>query len=189
MQIDRQTIAQLLHLGGQYFLPAASLLRALYSGIRGKFPQGFLQIAFGSIVAGLTAIVGQQNLDLRAIILQILGNTVFMAGLLSFILVYLLRQPNRGFWFDGIVGAGIGMVSWLVLVVVLQNPWPWWTFPAGIAAGAAGFIALRLLLRQIVRLIHIATTLIVIGVLFVIGAGGVLLAQTIITALQSAPAH
>ena len=189
MQIDKQTIAQILHLGGQYFLPAASLLRALYAGIRGKFPEGFTQIAIGSIVAGITAIIGQDNLDLRAIILHILGNTVFIAGLLSFILIYLLRQPNRGFWFDGIVGAGIGLVSWLVLVVLLQNPWPWWTFPAGIAGGAAAFIGLRVLLRQIARLVKIATTLIVLGILLVIGAGGVLLAQTIIQAVQSAQPH
>src|SRR5258706_9129263 len=110
MQIDEKTVAEFVHLGGQYLLPIAALLRALYSGIRGKFPEGFSQIAVASIFAGLTAIVGHQDVDWRTIILQVFGNTIFVAGLLSFIMVYLVRQPNRGFVFDGVIGGIIGLM-------------------------------------------------------------------------------
>lgn len=189
MQIDQKTVAEFVHLGGQYLLPIAALLRALYSGIRGKFPEGISQIAVASVFAGLTAIVGNQDVDWRAIILQVLGNTVFIAGLLSFIMVYLVRQPNRGFVFDGVVGGIIGLIVFVVWTVVLQYSWPWWTFPAAIAAGSLGFIVLRVLLRQIFKLVRIATYFIVIGLVLVIGAGGVMLAQTAIQYLQriSAP--
>src|SRR5215470_14177150 len=105
INIDQQTIAQIVHLGGQYFLPVAALLRALYSGLRGRFPEGLSQIAVASLFAGLTAAVGNEALDIRSLALKILGNTVFMGGLLAFIMSYLLRQPNRGITFDGIVGA------------------------------------------------------------------------------------
>src|SRR5215216_8071116 len=145
--ISQQTMAELVQLGGQYALPIAALLRALYSGTRGKFPEGFAQIIAASFFAGLTALVGNQQLDVRTIIGEILGNTLFMAGLLAFIMVYLLRQPNRGFWVDGIVGGVIGVVVWLVWVYILQNEWPWSTLPLLIAAGATGFITLRILLR------------------------------------------
>jgi hypothetical protein len=179
MTIPEKTMAELLQLGGQYLLPIAALLRALYSGLRGKFPEGLSQIAVASLFAGLTAAVGNEALDIRSIALKILGNTVFMAGLLAFIMSYLLRQPNRGRVFDGVVGAVIGLISFAIMVVVLDNPWPWWAFPAAMAAGAAAFIVLRILLRQIARLVRIATYFIVIGIIVVIGAGGILLYQTL----------
>jgi hypothetical protein len=179
MTIPEKTMAELLQLGGQYLLPIAALLRALYSGLRGKFPEGLSQIAVASLFAGLTAAVGNEALDIRSIALKILGNTVFMAGLLAFIMSYLLRQPNRGRVFDGVVGAVIGLISFAIMVVVLDNPWPWWAFPAAMVAGAAAFIVLRILLRQIARLVRIATYFIVIGVIVVIGAGGILLYQTL----------
>lgn len=177
--ISQQTMAELVQLGGQYALPAAALLRALYSGARGKFPEGLAQIFAASVFAGLTALTGNQQLDLRTIIGEILGNTVFMAGLLSFIMVYLLRQPNRGFWVDGIVGGIIGFIVWFVWVYILQNEWPWWIIPIAIAAGAAGFIVLRVLMRTLSKLVKIATYLIVIGLVLVVGAGAFMLFQSL----------
>ena len=185
MQIDQKTIAEFVHLGGQYFLPVAALLRALYSGIRGKFPEGFSQIAVASVFAGLTALVGQEQLDVKAVILQILGNTVFIAGLLSFIMVYLLRQPNRGYTVDAIVGGVIGLIVFAVWTLILGYDWPWWSFPAAIAAGAGGFVVLRVLLRQIFKLVKIATYFIVLGIILVVGAGGVLLVQTVLQTVNS----
>ena len=179
MSISQKTMAELLQLGGQYLLPIAALLRALYSGLRGRFPEGLSQIAVASLFAGLTAAVGNDALDIRSVALKILGNTVFMAGLLAFIMSYLLRQPNRGQTFDGVVGGVIGLLSFGAMVLILDNPWPWWTFPLAVAAGAAAFIVLRILLRQIARLVKIATYFIVIGILVVIAAGGILLFQTL----------
>lgn len=179
MTIPEKTMAELLQLGGQYLLPIAALLRALYSGLRGRFPEGLSQIAVASLFAGLTAAVGNEALDIRSIALKILGNSLFMAGLLAFIMSYLLRQPNRGHIFDGVVGAVIGLISFAIMVVVLDNPWPWWAFPVAMAAGAAAFIVLRILLRQIARLVRIATYFIVLGIIVVIGAGGILLYQTL----------
>ena len=185
MQIDQKTIAELVHLGGQYFLPIAALLRALYSGIRGRFPEGLMQIVVASVFAGLTAIVGNEQPNLRNIVLTVLGNTVFIAGLLAFIMAYLLRMQNRGFTVDAIVGAVIGLAVFIVWTVVLQYDWPWWTFPAAIAAGAGGFVGLRILLRQIAKLVRLATYLIVLGVILVIGAGGILFGQTILHAITT----
>lgn len=181
MEISQETIASFIQLGGQYFLPAAALLRAIFFGIRGKMPEGFAQIAAASVFAGLTAIVGSEQPDLRLILLEIFGNTVFMAGLLSFILVYLLRQPDRGQVVDGIVGGVIGFVAWLAWVYVLLNEWPIWTAPLAILAGAAAFIALRFSLRQIARLVRVATYLLVIGLILAIGAGGIYLLQTLLS--------
>jgi hypothetical protein len=180
MLIDKQTMAEILHLGGQYLLPIAALLRALYSGIRGKFPEGLSQIAVASLFAGVTAAVGSDNLDIRPIMLTILGNTIFMAGLLSFIMTYLLRQPNRGKVFDGVVGGVIGLGFFVVWAYILQNDWPWWTFPLAVAAGAAGFITLRILLRQIAKLVKLATYFIVAGFVLVLGAGAILAVQTVL---------
>jgi hypothetical protein len=179
MQIDSKTLAELLQLGGKYFLPAAALLRALYAGIRGKLPEGFAQIAVTGLFAGLAAAVGSTQLDIRSVALEILGNTFFTVGLLSFILVYLLRMENRGLVVDGIVGGIIGLISWAVLIYILQEPWPWWTIFLIVPAGAAAFVALRFALRQIMRVVRIATYLIVIGLVLVIGAGGFLLFQTL----------
>lgn len=177
--ISQQTMAELVQLGGQYALPIAALLRALYSGARGKMPEGFAQIIAASFFAGLTALVGNEQLDFRTIIGEILGNTVFMAGLLAFIMVYLLRQPNRGFWVDGIVGGVIGFVVWFVWVYVLQNQWEWWMIPVVVAAGAAAFITLRILMRTLFKLVKIATYFIVIGLVLVLGAGAFMLFQTL----------
>lgn len=183
MILDPQTMAEFLQLGGQYMLPTAALLRALYAGMRGKLPEGFWQIVIASLFAGVVAVVGQEQLDIRSVALGIASNTLFMAGLLSFIMIYLLRQPDRGKLIDGLVGGGIGLIVWLVWTYILNNPWPWWTIPLAVAAGAAAFIVLRMLLRQIARLVKIATYFIVIGVILVIGAGAVLLLQTV---MQSA---
>jgi len=177
--ISQQTMAELVQLGGQYALPIAALLRALYAGTRGKFPEGVAQIMAASFFAGLTALVGNEQLDLRTIIGEILGNTIFMAGLLSFIMIYLLRQPNRGFWVDGIIGGMIGFMVWFVWVYILQNEWPWWTIPFVIAAGAAGFITLRIMMRTLGKLVTIATYFIVIGLVLVLGAGAFMLFQTV----------
>lgn len=186
MEISQETIAGFLQLGGQYFLPAAALLRAIYFGIRGKFPEGFGQIAAASLFAGLTAVADGQQPDIQSILAAIVGNTMFMAGLLSFIMVYLLRQPDRGQWVDGFVGAVIGGITWVVWVHVLLNDWPVWTAPLAVIAGAAAFIALRFSLRQIAKLVKIATYLLVIGMVLAIGAGGLLLLQWFLN--SSAPA-
>lgn len=180
MTIDQQTMTELLQLGGQYFLPVAALLRAIYSGIRGKFPEGFMQIGVASLFSGVTAVVGNQSPDFTSIIVELLGNTVFMAGLLSFIMTYLLRQPNRGLTFDAVVGGILGIIAWVIWVPVLQNDWPWWTAVLAVAAGAAALVVLRRLLRQIVRLVRWATYAIVIGLILVIGAGGIYLLQSVL---------
>ncbi len=179
MQIDQKTLATILQLGGQYMLPIAALLRALYSGVRGRLPDGFRQIIGAALLAGVTAGVGNQTVDIRAIVADVLGNTVFTAGLLSFIVVYLLRMENRGLWVDGILGAFIGLVIYLFTTLYLQWPWPWWYLIFIIPACAAGFIALRFALRQIIRVLKIATYFLVIGGIFVLGAGGFLLYQAI----------
>ncbi len=179
MTIDQKTMSEILKVGGQYFLPAAALLRALYSGIRGRFPEGFMQIAGASIFAGLTAAVGNQTDPIGIIITKVLGNTLFMAGLLAFIMAYLLRQPNRGFAFDGVVGAVLGFIVWLVWIIVLKNPGTWWMLPLFVGGGAAAFIVLRTLLRQIARLVRIATYLIIIAILLIVGGGGIMLYQTL----------
>lgn len=172
--ITQETIASLLQAGGQYLLPAAALLRALYFGVRGKLPEGFLQIIAASTFAGVTAVVDQQQPDLRSLVLGVLGNTAFTAGLLAFIVAYLLRFPFMGLIVDAIVGGFIGIAAWIAWVYLLGNPLEWWTLAPGAIGGAFIFMILRLLLRQIGRLVRLATWLIVLGLLFVLGAGGVL---------------
>lgn len=181
MTIDQDTIAGLLQLGGQYLLPIAALLRALYSGARGRFPEGFAQIAVASLFAGFAAATdtGQPYFDIRAIGIAILSNSTFVAGLLSFIMLYLLRQPDRGQIVDGVVGGFLGAISWLIWVGVLGNNLPWWTAPLAIIAGVAGFIALRFALRQIIKLVTIATYFIIAGGLVVIAAIGIWFIQLI----------
>lgn len=181
--ISKETVATLVQIGGQYLLPVAALLRALYAGIRGKFPEGILQIAVASLFAGLTAVVGDQQPDLRSIILGILGNTVFTAGLLAFIFAYLLRMTFRSKIVDGIVGGFVGLVAWLFWVYILGNNLDWWTIPLAIIGVGLAFIVLRVLLRNIGRLVKIATYFIIFGLLFVLGAGGVL----VLTGLLQAP--
>jgi len=178
MTIDPKTLSELLQLGGQYLLPIAALLRALYAGVRGKLPEGFTQIGAAALFAGVTAAVGEGPVDLRTLVTDLLGNTVFTAGLLSFIVIYLLRMANSGLVVDGIVGGVVGLVIWLFTVFILGEPWPWWLIPVLIAACAAGFIALRFALRQIMRVVRIATGLLVIGLVLAVGAGGFLLLQS-----------
>lgn len=180
LEISQETIASVLQLGGQYALPAAALLRALYSGYKGKLPEGIGEIAAASVFAGLTALADNQQPDLTQMFLDLTGNTVFMAGLLSFIVVYLLRLPNYGLILDGFVGGVIGAITWVVWIYVLGNlDWSVWTIILFIAAGAAAFIALRFALRQILRLVRVATWFIVIGIIAIIGAGGLYLLQQI----------
>jgi hypothetical protein len=178
--ISKETVATLLQLGGQYLLPTAALLRALYYGVRGKLPEGLAQIVAASAFAGVTAVVGDQQPDIKAIILGILGNTVFTAGLLAFIVTYLLRMPNYGKIVDGLVGGFAGLIFWLVWVYVLGNDWQWWWIPLLIIGGGLAFIILRALLRQIGRLVKIATYFIIAAILFIIAAGGVLLLTPLI---------
>jgi hypothetical protein len=179
MNIDSRTLANLLQVGGQYMLPIAALLRALYAGMRGKMPEGFTQISIAAIFAGIAAAVNGQQPDILTALKDIFSNTVFTAGLLSFIVLYLLRMENRGLVLDGIIGGIIGLVLWLFTVYILGEPWPWWLIPLLIAACAAGFIGLRFALRQIIRLVRIATWLLVIGLILAIGAGGFLLLQSL----------
>ena len=179
MNIDPNTLNNLLQLGGQYMLPIAALLRALYAGIRGKLPEGFLQIGAAAVFAGITASFTSGTVDLRSIVTGLLANTVFTAGLLSFIMIYLLRMANRGLWVDGIIGGVIGLIIWLFTVYILGEAWPWWLIPLLVSACAAGFIALRFALRQIMRVVRIATWLLIIGLILAIGAGGFLLLQTL----------
>jgi hypothetical protein len=171
------TLVQLFQLSGQLFLPAAALLRALWAGVRGKLPEGFVQIIAASVFAGLVALTGNETFDLRAVLVGIISNTVFTAGLLSFILIYLLRQPFRGLVVDGIVGGVASLVAWLVWTQVLNNDWAWWTALVVIAAGAAAFIGLRFGLRQIARLVRIATWLLAISALVVLIVVGVVAVQ------------
>jgi hypothetical protein len=182
MAIDQKTLAEIFRMGGQYLLPVAALLRALYFGVRGKLPEGFYQILGAGVFAGVTAAVGnQEGLNLRTILLTIFGNTVFTVGLLSFIVVYLLRMTFRSLVVDGVVGGIMGAIFYFVSVWLLELPWPWWFLPLTIAGGAAGFIALRFALRQIVRLVRIATWFIVIGLVLVVGAGGFMLLQSFLS--------
>jgi hypothetical protein len=174
-----QAILALFQMGGQYLIPAAVLLRALYAGMRGKMPEGLTEIFAASFLTGVTAVVAGEDLNLREVFGELISNTVFMAGLLSFIVVYLLRQPNRGQLVDGIVGGILGIIVWIGWSLILGNDWPWWIVPLVMIGGAASFIALRMLLVQLGRLVRIATWLIRIGFIFLIGAGIVLAFQAV----------
>src|SRR5690606_38719031 len=104
MEISPETITAFLDLGGQYALPAAALLRAIYSGVRGNLPEGIGQIAAASVFAGLVAVVDPTRpFDWRLALYELTTNTVFMAGLLSFVVIYLLRMQFRSITFDGFV--------------------------------------------------------------------------------------
>jgi hypothetical protein len=177
--IDQKTLAELLQLGGQYMLPIAALLRALYSGMRGKLPEGFSQIVVAALVAGVTAGVNGQQPDVGLILKDVLSNTLFTAGLSSFIVIYLLRMTNYGLVVDAIIGAIIGGVIWGFTVYVLGQPWPWWMLVLLVPACAVGFILLRFALRQIVRVVRVAMFFLIIGVLIVLAAGGIMLFQTL----------
>ncbi len=176
-----QALLTFLQLGGQYFVPAAVLLRALYEGMRGRLPQGFGQILMGSVLAGFTAAAAGENPDASSVFAELVGNAVFMAGLLSFITIYLLRQPFRGFWIDGLVGALIGVGVWIAWSLLLDYQWQWWMVPLAVFAFALGFIVLRTTLRHIARLLRLATWLIRIGIVVMVGAGGLLLVQSLMS--------
>ena len=93
--VDPTTLAAILQLGGQYMLPIAAILRALYSGARGKTPEGAMQIATAALIAGVSAGVNGQQPDLRNILTDVLSNTVFTAGVLSFIVIYVLMIATK----------------------------------------------------------------------------------------------
>jgi hypothetical protein len=177
--ISPETFVALLQLGGQYLLPAAALLRALYAGIRGNLPEGFVQIALASVFAGILSVLDRGELNLRDIILTIASNTLFTAGLLAFIVAYLLRMPYRGQAVDGAVGAFVGLATWFISDIILLDEWAWWTVPLFIIGGGLAFITLRTLLRQIARLVKFATYLIVAGLVLVAGAGGLFILSSL----------
>jgi hypothetical protein len=204
MEISQETIAQVLQLGGQYAIPTAALLRAIYSGWKGKLPDGFRDIAAASLFAGVSAVADNKQPNLAQIVLDLMGNTVFMAGLLSFILLYLLRQPNRGLIFDAVVGSVIGLIAWAIWVYILGNDLRLGsllsnlfgvdtssplvlladlaTWPLAAAGGALAFILLRFSLRQIMRVFRLATYMIVIGLICVAAAGGLYVLQLVTSA-------
>lgn len=179
-QISPQTLADILQLGGQYILPIAALLRAMYAGTRGRMPEGIGQIGMAAVVAGASASVTGQQPNLQAIITDVLSNTVFTAGLLIFLLLYLLRVTRLGWIVDAIVGGIIGAVIWVFTVYVLGEPWQWWMLLLLVPACAIGLILLRFALRQIVRVVRIAVVLLFIGVGLALGAGGFLMLQTVV---------
>ncbi len=177
--ITPQTLSELLQLGGQYLLPISALLRALYAGMRGKLPEGFVQIGAAAVFAGVTAGVNGQAVDVPTVVRDILSNTLFTAGLLAFIVVFLLRAPNFGLLVDALIGAIIGGLIWAFTVYVLLEKWPVWLLLVIVPGCAFGFILLRFALRQIGRVLRIATTLLVLGLLLALGAGGFLLYRTL----------
>ncbi len=186
LPVDPTTLAAILQVGGQYILPIAALLRALYSGMRGKTPEGAVQIVTAALIAGVSAGVSGEQPNFQQIISDILSNTVFTAGLLAFIFIYLLRAVNRGWIVDVIVGGLIGGVLWVFTNYVLGVDWPVWLLVLIIPACAAGMVALRFALRQIIKVVRIATVLIIIGLVLALGAGGFLLLQTVLSGVARA---
>lgn len=178
--VDPTTLAAILQVGGQYMLPIAAILRALYSGARGKTPEGAMQIATAALIAGVSAGVNGQQPDLRNILTDVLSNTVFTAGVLSFIVIYVLRSAHLTWIVDVVVGGIIGAAIWLFTNFILGVSWPLWTVVLIIPACAAGMVLLRFALRQIFRVVRYATYLIIIGAVLAVGAGGFLLLQTVL---------
>lgn len=181
-----ELLAQLAQIGGQYLLPVAALLRALYHGVRGKVPEGAVEIGAASIITGLTAAADNPNAAFQAILGDIFNNAVFMAGLLAFIVIYLLRIRFFSLFVDGVIGSLVGFVAWFVWGLLMED-WPAWTIPVMVAGGAAGFITLRYLLRQVLRLLRVATYFIALGLIFVLGAGAIWLLANLGGVLDSAP--
>lgn len=181
LPIDPATLASLLQVGGQYMLPIAALLRALYSGARGNAPQGIIQILSAAVIAGVSSSINGQPPNLQNIFTDILGNTVFTAGLLAFIVVYLLRVTNLGWIVDVVVGGIIGGALWFFSNYWLGMNWSIWLLVLIVPACAVGMILLRFALRQIFRVVRIATYLIIIGLVLAVGAGGFLLLQTLLS--------
>jgi len=211
IEINQQTLATVLQLAGQYFFPAAALLRALYSGYRGKMPEGMSQILAASVFAGLTSVADGGQPDLNSVVATLAGNTIFIAGLLSFIVLYILRLRTFGIIVDAIVGGVLAMAAWGVWVYLLgntelqisaiplgmlggQDTGPMTlvldlaTLPLVFIGGAVVFVFLRFSLRQIGRLVAMARLLMVVGVLFLFAAGGLYLADAAgIISLESLP--
>lgn len=181
LPVDPKTLAAVLQVGGQYMLPTAALLRALYSSMRGRTPEGALQIAGAAVVAGASAAVNGQQPNLQAILSDVLSNTVFTAGLLTFIVIYLLKATGLSWIVDVVVGGIIGAVLWLFTNYVLGTTWPLWFLFLVIPACAGGMVLLRFALRQIFRVVRIATYLLIFGLILAVGAGGFLLLQTVLT--------
>lgn len=182
MPISEDMLVQLLQFGGQSVLPLAALLRALYSGTRGKLPEGLAQVVGASLLAGATSMVGVESptpapTDIRALLTELLSNSVFVAGILGFAVVYLVRFTGAHLILDAIVGAGLGAAGWAAWVYLLENAAEWWWLPAAIAVGALGFVILRRLMTQLFRLLRLARILITLGLLVVIAAGIFLLIQ------------
>lgn len=184
--IDPKTLASLIQIGGQYMLPIAALLRALYSGARGNAPQGIIQILSAAVIAGVSSSVNGQPPNLQNIFTDIMGNTVFTAGLLSFIVVYLLRVTNLGWIVDVVVGGLIGGALWFFSNYWLGMNWSLFLLILIIPACAVGMVLLRFALRQIFRVVKFATYLIIIGLVLAVGAGGFLLLQTVISGVARA---
>lgn len=187
-QIDQAALITLLlagiQLGGQYVMPGAALLRALWYGWQGKFPEGAWQIAGASFVAGLTSLTDAQTLTsdtlLRTVVVQLTGNAVFTAGLLAFIVAYLFRQTqNMSRQVDGLVGAAMGLVVWGVWTFILGE-WAWWMVFLAVPAGAALLIALRALMFVIALALKIARYMLIAAVAF-------MLVGAVLVALQLAP--
>lgn len=181
LAIDPTTLAALLQVGGQYMLPIAALLRALYSGARGNAPQGMVQIVGAALIAGVSASVNGQPPNLQNIVTDIVSNTAFTAGLLAFIVVYLLRVTHLGWIIDVVVGGIIGGVIWFFSNAMLGTNWPLWLLLLIVPACAIGMVLLRFALRQIFRVVRIATYLIILGLILALGAGGFLVLQTLLS--------
>lgn len=160
-----------LQLGMQYLIPAAGLLRALYSGMRGRLPEGMRDIAAAAFVAGMGALADGEADHVGEAVLQVFTNTVFIAGVLSFTVVYLLRLPNWGKWFDAFVGAVVGGIAWTAWVYLFNNDWSIWTAPLALIGGGLAYIVLRSLLRQIKKLALFATRLFITAIVLA-GFGG-----------------
>lgn len=199
--ISQETIASVLQLGGQYALPAAALLRALYSGSRGKAPEGMMQILGASVLAGLTSVADKQQPDFSRMLLDLAGNTVFMIGLLSFIVLYILRMRYVSLVVDAIVGGVLAIIGWGIWVYVLDNTElrlsellatagaqtntplvltaDLATLPIIFIAGAVVFVLLRFAMRQIGRVMRVARFFLAIGILAILGAGALYALQQI----------
>lgn len=162
-----------LQLGMQYFIPAAVLLRALYFSMRRKLPQGVREVLVAAGIAAAGALLDGDAETIPAALIEATTNFVFIAGLLTFILIYLLSLPNLGPWVDGFIGGVVGFLAWIVWVYVLGHPWAAWSGPVTAAGGAAVFMMLRGLLGTLGRLMRLAGRLIVVGAVLA-AVGGVI---------------
>lgn len=184
VEIDQQTMADLLQFSGQYLIPLAALLRALYLGARGKFPEGLLQIVGASFLSAITEFANSEAPNIQHILQNVVSNTVFTAGLLAFIMTYLLRMRYRGWFFDVLVGSIVGIIAWFGSSYLLNNDFEIWTLPATAIGGGIAFLILRALLRQIRCLIGIATVIFWIAFVALIVTGGIYVVQYLMSGLN-----